>query len=204
LAIQADTQGAPLGRVDLADTALVVDYGGASPIATIRGLLAAGRAGGTWSGNGLTSSVAASSNGAGALGYAEASAVLGVSGGTFEGQTTDGTAVVARYTVSGDATMDGAVNFADLLALAKNYNAQDAYWMQGDFDYDGRVNFSDLLLLAKHYNGAVAGEALAAGPAGFEADVAAAFAQAVPEPGAVGWVVAAGVGLARRRRRRRV
>jgi hypothetical protein len=96
------------------------------------------------------------------------------------------------------------VNFADLLALAKNYNAQDAYWMQGDFDYDGRVNFSDLLLLAKHYNGAVAAEALAAGPAGFEADVAAAFAQAVPEPGAVGWVVAAGVGLARRRRRRRV
>jgi hypothetical protein len=46
LAIQADTQGAPLGRVDLADTALVVDYSGSSPISTIRSLIAAGRAGG--------------------------------------------------------------------------------------------------------------------------------------------------------------
>jgi hypothetical protein len=206
LAIQTDAQGAPLGRVDLADTALVVDYapGAGSPISTIRSLIVAGRAGGAWTGNGLSSSVAASSNGGVALGYAEASQVLSARGGTFAGQAVDGTAVLVRYTVAGDATLDGVVNFGDLLALAKHYNAANAQWGDGDFDYDGVVNFADLLALAKNYNQAVPTEVVAGAPAGFEADLAAAFAGAVPEPGVVGGVVAAGVGLAGRRGRRGV
>jgi hypothetical protein len=204
LSIQTDARGAPLGRVDLADTALVVDYSGASPISTIRSLIAAGRAGSAWMGNGLTSSVAASSNGAGALGYAEASQVLSAKGGTFAGQAVDGTAVLVRYTLAGDASLGGVVGFEDLLALAKHYNTTDAQWADGDFNYDGVVNFADLLALAKNYGQAAPAEPVAGAPAGFEADLAAAFAQAVPEPSGVGWVVAAGAGVVARRRRRRV
>jgi hypothetical protein len=207
LAIQTDSQGAPLGQVDLADTALVVDYapGAASPISRIRSLIAAGRARGAWDGDGLTSSVAASAGaGSRALGYGEAAAVVGPSGGTFEGQAVDGTAVLVRYTRVGDATLDGVVGFGDLLALAKHYNAANAQWGDGDFDYDGVVNFADLLALAKNYNQAVPTEVVAGAPAGCEAALAAAFAGAVPEPSGVGWVVAAGVGLATSRRGRGV
>jgi hypothetical protein len=206
LAIQTDLQGAPLGRVDLADTALVVDYAGgaSSPISAVRSLIAAGRADGAWTGNGLSSSAAASSNGTGALGYAEASAVLGASGGTFQGQSVDGTAVLVRYTLAGDASLGGTVGFEDLLALAKHYNAANAQWGDGDFNYDGVVNFSDLLLLAKNYNQAAPAGPVAGAPAGFGADLAAAFAAAVPEPSGVAWVVAAGAGVVARRRRRRV
>jgi hypothetical protein len=202
LAIQADSQGAPLGRVDLADTALVVDYApGASPISTIRNLIAAGWAGGAWTGNGLSSSAAANANGAGALGYGEASAVLSPTGGTFQGQVVDGTAVLVRYTLAGDASLGGTVDFDDLLALAKHYNATNAQWGDGDFNYDGAVDFDDLLILAKNYGQQAPTEPVAGAPAGFGADLAAAFA-AVPEPGTIAWAAVAGLGLARRGRRR--
>jgi hypothetical protein len=96
------------------------------------------------------------------------------------------------------------VGFEDLLALAKHYNAANAQWGDGDFNYDGVVNFSDLLLLAKNYNQAAPAGPVAGAPAGFGADLAAAFAAAVPEPSGVAWVVAAGAGVVARRRRRRV
>ena len=52
----------------------------------------------------------------------------------------------------GDADFDGKVDFNDLLALARNYNAnQGAWWARGDFNFDGAVNFDDLLLLARTY-----------------------------------------------------
>jgi hypothetical protein len=133
------------------------------------------------------------------LGYGEASAVLSPTGGTFEGQAVDGTAVLVRYTVLGDASLDGRVNFSDLLALARHYNATVATWTEGDFNYDGLVNFADLLTLARNYNAAVPAEPIAGAPVGFEADVAAAFAAAVPEPGLGVGVV--GMVVAGRRRR---
>jgi hypothetical protein len=202
VAIGSDETGKLAGRIDLADTAMVFDYyfAGQSPIATVRSLLAAGRDGGTWAGNGISSSVAAGQASTRGLGYAEASAVLGARGGAFEGQAVDGTAVLVRYTVLGDATLDGRVNFGDLLRLAKNYNSTGADWFGGDFDYDGRVNFADLLALAKNYNQALPADVPGA-PAGFGADLAAAFA-AVPEPGGVGVIAVVGVGLAMRRRTR--
>jgi hypothetical protein len=121
----------------------------------------------------------------------------------FEGQNVGPAAVVVKYTVAGDATMDGTVNFDDLLALAKNYNGQDTYWTQGDFDYDGVVNFDDLLVLAKNYNqGAPA--AVPGASAGFNADVAAAFAAAVPEPGGLGVLGLLAASRVAGRRRRRV
>jgi hypothetical protein len=59
------------------------------------------------------------------------------------------------FTLAGDANRDRAVNFNDLLILAKNYNQAGATFDQGDFNYDGTVNFSDLLILAKNYNAAL-------------------------------------------------
>jgi hypothetical protein len=67
-----------------------------------------------------------------------------------------------RATPPGDADRNGAVNFDDLLILAKNYNGTGRTWSQGDFNGDGVVNFDDLLVLAKNYNRSVT-------PAGAEA-----------------------------------
>jgi hypothetical protein len=112
--------------------------------------------------------------------------------------------VVVGFSYAGDGDYSGAVNFDDLILLAKNYNKVGVQWTEGEFTGDGVVNFDDLLVLAKNYNkGLPAPGDVPGASAAFEADVAAAFAAAVPEPGAMGVV---GIGLmtmagARRRRR---
>jgi hypothetical protein len=112
--------------------------------------------------------------------------------------------VLARFTLSGDATLNGTVDFNDLVKLAQNYNTTvsattDSWWFNGDFTYDGIVDFNDLVKLAQNYNTALPADPIAGAPAGFGADLAAAFAS-VPEPGALSVL---GIGLAAWTRRRR-
>jgi hypothetical protein len=195
-------------RFDLGNNRMIIDYAGASPAASIRAAILSAKGTGNWAGPGLTSNLlAVPANQANrAIGFAEASAVLGAAGGTFAGQAVDGSAVLVRYTVQGDATLDGTVNFDDLLLLAKSYNATGptVTWGGGDFDYSGTVNFDDLLVLAKNYNAVLPGGAAIPGAtAAFDADVAAAFAQAaVPEPSGMMFVGAIGAAMAAGRRRR--
>ena len=66
-------------------------------------------------------------------------------------------------------------------------------------NYDGNVNFTDLLGLAQNYGGTVNTAQLAGFTPAFQADVQAAFA-AVPEPGTIGLLAAAGLLVAHRRR----
>jgi len=68
------------------------------------------------------------------------------------GAAVDVGALEANSALGGDANRDNIVNFADLLALARNYNATGATWEKGDFDGNGIVNFNDLLTLARNYN----------------------------------------------------
>jgi ELWxxDGT repeat protein len=56
------------------------------------------------------------------------------------------------FALAGDANHDRAVNFDDLLVLAKNYNTTKTTFPDGDFTGDHLVNFDDLLILAKNYN----------------------------------------------------
>jgi hypothetical protein len=91
--------------------------------------------------------------------------------------------VLVRYTLAGDANLDGSVDFLDLARLAQNYNAAGGMrtWSSGDFNNDGGVDFLDLAKLAQNYNAAFPGGAIAGAPAGFTQDLAQAFAS-VPEP----------------------
>lgn len=101
----------------------------------------------------------------------------------------------------GDATLDGNVNFDDLLLLAQHYGDTSSIksWATGDFNGNGLSNFDDLLALAQNY--AAAGLSLTEehrleGP--FATDWAMARAM-VPEPILSG-VLVAGVLLRRSRR----
>jgi len=52
-----------------------------------------------------------------------------------------------------DVNGDRAVDFADLVVLAQNYNTVTGMtYADGDFNYDGAVDFEDLVLLAQRYN----------------------------------------------------
>jgi len=101
-------------------------------------------------------------------------------------------AVLVRLTRLGDATLDGVVNFADLLVLSQNYNAAGRTWDQGDSNYDGTVNFADLLALSQNYNQSYPSAADSAGVDG---------GASVPEPGALGVLAIGAMGLLARRRR---
>jgi hypothetical protein len=102
-------------------------------------------------------------------------------------------------TLDGDATLDGSVDFNDLVKLAQHYNIEDGNrsWAEGDFSHDGNVDFNDLVRLAQHYNmSAVDGS-------GFSQEFQAAMAAAeVPEPSA-GVVLLLGISICAGMRRAR-
>jgi hypothetical protein len=206
LTTKALTIATNTAQVDLGSNAMIVDYAaGSSPLAAVRSAVTSGYAGGAWTGPGIVSSAAAANPNA-AVGYAESSDVIGAGGGNFMGQTVDGDSILTRYTLSGDATLDGVVDFNDLARLAQNYNVADGnrIWGEGDFTYDGNVDFNDLAKMAQNYNTnlpAAAEIAALGGGASFGEDLARAFAQ-VPEPGALTLLAVAGGALVGRRRRR--
>jgi hypothetical protein len=198
------------GRVDLTRNGMIVDYAaGASPLADVAAAVARGYHGGAWDGPGITSADAATAPTRSAVGYAEANTVLRP-GETFLGQAVDDTAVLVRFTLSGDATLDGVVDFDDLVAVAQNYNrgspiGDPRRWREGDFTYDGVVDFNDLVLLAQNYNGVLpaAAAAVPGASAAFSGDLTAAFAAVVPEPLSGSAAIGAGALLHLTRRRRR-
>lgn len=184
-------------RLDLNDNDLLVDYSGATPYATIRGYLLAGL------NTGIGGIVSTSGQAAGNTVHAIVdNAHLHKS--VWNGVTIDDTTIIAKYTLRGDANLDGAVGFADLVAVAQNYgkNTGLATWDMGDFNYDGNVGFADLVSVAQNYGDALPAAPIAGASEGFEADLAAAFAS-VPEPSMISGLALFVCGLSFRGRRRR-
>jgi hypothetical protein len=192
-------------RLNLNNNSAVIDYSTTSPLPVIKAKLLSGYAGGQWNGNGILSTSAAQQSNT-AIGYGEASAVLGIGGtqtASFNSRNVDATSLLLKYTLSGDTNLSGKVDFVDLVALAQNYNILDGsrLWTQGDFDYNGNVDFADLVKLAQNYNAALPGAAIPGAPASFDDDLARAFAQ-VPEPSGflIGLLACGFAGPMRRRR----
>jgi hypothetical protein len=140
----------PTAKVDLKTNDLVIDYTGTSPISDVRAMLTSGRNGGTWDGNGITTSLStvSSDTHARALGYAEASA-LGIT--TFDGETVDGSTLIVKYTFGGDCSLDGLVDFNDLVIISQNYGLSGKEWTTGDATYDGLCDFADLVAMSQNY-----------------------------------------------------
>ncbi|MGA2231504.1 MAG: autotransporter-associated beta strand repeat-containing protein [Tepidisphaeraceae bacterium] len=194
--------------LDITNNELVINYGSAAndPASTIRGYLTSGYGLDTWTGPGISSSAAATNAGLYAVGYAD--------GNVDAGTPAQANQVVVKYTLAGDANLDGIVNFADLLVVAQNFNRSNSNgnpidWADGDFNYDNTVNFADLLLVAQNFNKTLTASQLAQVPQSFSADWNLALAEVqnsqtnnVPEPASVGVMAMAAAGLLARRRRR--
>jgi hypothetical protein len=114
-----------------------------------------------------------------------------------------GGGLLIKLTLRGDANLDGAVDFNDLVTLAQHYNTTNQYWDTGDFNYDQSVDFNDLVAIAQNYNSTFAPAAPIPGaPIGFDDDLARAFAS-VPEPSTLATIAACGLaGMSRHRHRR--
>jgi hypothetical protein len=132
--------------LDMNRSTIFISYTTSDPIAAIQGYLKNGYQNGAWTGTptpstGVITSVAAQSNPNHntAIGYADSSDGQGVN--TIE----------LRYTLTGDANLDGNVNSADLQRLLACFNTASS-WDQGDFNYDGQVNSTDLQALLFNFN----------------------------------------------------
>src|SRR5207302_6120886 len=92
------------------------------------------------------------------VGYANGSDQSSIDAGvaTKGGTPLDPTQTIARAVLTGDANMDGKVNFFDIsqvLGYRYNGGGTTATYTQGDLNYDGKVNFFDLsLVLSANYN----------------------------------------------------
>ena len=184
----AGTSGAWAGKVDVADNALAVDWTPAagSPIGVVADQVKGGHAGGAWTGNGITSSRADANTYA--VGYGESGTLFGSGGGTFFGPSVDGSTVLLRRTLYGDANIDGSVNGSDFSLLAQNFGRAGVLWPEGDFNYDGSVNGTDFALLAGNFGKTAPGAGAAlSGVSGADWMAVEAFGSdigvPVPEPG---------------------
>jgi hypothetical protein len=132
--------------LDVTDNGIVI---GGTTEAAIRDLIIAGRNGGAWNGPGITSSVAAASIGQDdVVGYALAGSLFGISGNqtaTFMGKTVGPTDMLVRYTVTGDANLDGVVDGDDLVRWTSGFGF-GAFHSQGDADFDQDVDGADFLI----------------------------------------------------------
>jgi hypothetical protein len=184
--------GTPRAKLDLANNSVVIDYTGTSPAATVRQQILAGRGGSglgaAWTGQGITSSVAATANATDAesrsVGFAEnATMPLGALT-TFRGQPVDNTSLLIAFTRTGDANLDGIVNDDDVTIVGATYapSVQQPAWALGDFDYNGFIDDDDVTLLGAFYDPS------AAPLTAPSADVATGVS-AVPEPASIILVV---------------
>src|SRR4029077_19803062 len=120
-----------------------------------------------------SAAAAASGSSKTGLAYGEANLLVGPTGGTWKGQTVDGTAVLITYALYGDANVDRTVDTVDFNLLTASFSLTGKQWTDSDFNYDGTVDSVDFNLLAANFSQVLPGDA-AAGPGAL-----------VPEPSAI-------------------
>jgi hypothetical protein len=139
------------GQFDLGDNDLIVK---STARDLVEAMVQSGRRGGDWLGTGIISLSAAAT-------VEEASTSLAVAQGSditsgiFNGVTVNGTDALVKYTWSGDANLDGVVNFDDFNKFLGGNNdpiANPPRWFTGDFNFDGGVNFDDFNKFLAGYN----------------------------------------------------
>jgi hypothetical protein len=188
-------------KLDLNDNDLILANGGDT--SSIRNLLIAGYNGGSWNGNGLTSTYASTHPGT-ALGYGLAGD-LGIT--SLDGNPiNDPNTVIVKYTYYGDSSLDGKVDLGnDFNLFVQGYLGAGTGWEFGDYNYDGSTTSADfgLLIDGLRQQGVGLGaidDVIAASPL-LTATQKQQFLAAVPEPATLSLLAAATPIFLRRRRK---
>ena len=136
---------ASTGRLDIADNEVFLKYSAADPIGSITAWIHSGYNAGAWTGVGILSTTAQTTGASYGIGYADSADSgnpAGLSAGTIE----------IKYTLLGDANLNGVVDGTDLGIVAANFNKGVSAWDQGDFNYDNIVDGTDFGDLAANFN----------------------------------------------------
>jgi autotransporter-associated beta strand protein len=192
------------GVLDITNNHLIISYGGSDPMSAIYSALQSGYSNGTWNGAGIISSSAQVPTNSLRYGIGFADGADGVVANLPSGQ------IELKYTLLGDANLDGTVNGSDFSILAANFGLGRTNWDQGNFLYGPSVNGSDFSALAANFGQGDSGADGSVTPADIAALDAFAAANgqslptiaAVPEPASIGLLAAGAVYFTRRRRRR--
>jgi hypothetical protein len=180
------------GQLDLADNDLDLQAGS---LATITSQVDEGYNGGHWNGAGgvASTSAAADTSHLSALGVIEnnqnGASVFNASN-PFDGTVPGAGDVLIKYTMYGDANLDGRVNGADYTLIDNGFLNRLSGWYNGDFNYDGVVNGSDYTLIDNAFNTqGVQADALSAdSTAEIQRSATVSGVLPVPEPGAVAFL----------------
>jgi hypothetical protein len=136
---------ASTGKLDIADNEVLLNYASSDPISSVAKWIVSGYAAGAWNGFGIMSTNAQINSKNYGIGYAD-SADPKNPAGLASAQ------IEIKYTLLGDANLDGKVDGTDFGILAANFgHSVTAGWDEGDFNYDGKVNGSDFALLATNF-----------------------------------------------------
>jgi hypothetical protein len=202
---------APQGSFDITNNHLLINYSaGSDPISAIAGYLRSGFNNGNWNGPGIISSTILAANAnpnAPQYGIGFSDGADEINGHPIVSGLASGE-VEIKYTLLGDANLDGTVNGSDFSILAGNFGQGFTNWDQGNFLFTSAINGADFSALAHNFGQGDSGADAGVSPA----DIAAldAFASAnglladVPEPAAGGLaVVAISAALLRQTRQRR-
>jgi hypothetical protein len=200
------------GLVDIGSTNLAIDYTpGNDPITNIVSYLTSGYKNGTWTGTaGIVSSIAAAAQGTLPLlsvGYGDGNVDTGLGNSTLTAAAPN--QVLVKFTLAGDALLNGTVDFNDLDVVGKHLNTSGNDWAQGNFNYDGNgaTNFNDLDIVGQNLNKSLAeveSELPAITVLPLEANVAVTTNNTIvtPEPTSIALAAIGAAGLLARRRRR--
>jgi autotransporter-associated beta strand protein len=211
-ALTVSGTGSTLGTININNNDMIIRNGNLSAVTS---LVATGYSNGNWTGNGITSAVAAAnSTHLTAIGVIQNDNGTGTGTPlypTFDGYTSSDGDVLVKYTYYGDTNLDGVVDGSDYsnIDYAYAYNktaapgAQLTGWANGDFNYDGVIDGSDYALIDNTFNNQGASLTSSAQVASATAQVAGVAPTAVPEPAGLS-LIAAGIATIGLRRRRSV
>jgi autotransporter-associated beta strand protein len=195
------------GALDITNNQAIITYGASDPISTIAAYIKSGFNGGAWNGPGIISSAARSPTSGlhYGIGYADGNdyVVYGLPSGQIE----------LKYTLLGDANLDGVVDGEDFTILVSNLGKSvstsggiaGSGWDKGDFDYDGVVTGNDWTALVANIGKSDSGADVALPASDYAAIDAFAAANGlmadVPEPATGSMLLMTAAAILTRRRR---
>jgi hypothetical protein len=146
-------------RLDVTDNDLVIlssPGSAADDLAKFAGLIASGRAGGTWTGaSGIISSAAAlNSNRLTGLAILQNNKGDGTPiQSHLNGQPLSVNTILVKYTFNGDADISGSIDADDYFQTDSGFAKKLTGYRNGDFDLNSEVDADDYFLIDRAYSG---------------------------------------------------